>query len=113
MLAFDAKHWPLRPIIDPKTQKLRVKDTHENQPVFKNELIKRLPFFFSDYYHGIRNKLQYGIKVKEWLIDYVQRPLQQETPDRTRLWDLVKQVAKYKPLEHDGAACWDEATEDA
>jgi len=73
--------------------------TWENEPVSRDDLLDRGECLFDHYYTTIRTMLQYGLKVKEWLIDSCQIPLYREPSARLNFKSLVQQIGIFMPEE--------------
>ena len=67
LLEDQAKWFPTRPMLTMDRKDVRYTESKINKQISLEDLKLRFPKFFSCFFQGIRNKLQYGLKVSQWL----------------------------------------------
>lgn len=67
LLNFQARNFPLKPMMSMNKDKIRFTEEGQNFEVSVEEIMGKIHQFFSFYFREIRKKESYGVKVQGWL----------------------------------------------
>lgn len=67
LLHFQQKAFPKKPMMTPGGETVRFTESGANQSVPFQSLSDKIHGFFSTYFHDVRNRQAYGVKVQAWL----------------------------------------------
>ena len=69
LLNFQAKNFPLKPMLSEDKKVIRYTEQKENREVPVDEVMSKIHMFFSVWFRDERNKQAYGVKVQGWLVE--------------------------------------------
>lgn len=90
LLEFETRNFPTKPMITVDGLNVRFSEQDMVVTVSMESLMEKVYDFFSYYFHDVRNKQSFGVKVSGWLMD-VKRAMQ-EDGSTAKLNSLVAQV---------------------
>ena len=96
LLDQQAKVFKDKPILSAENE-VRFRKNGANQVISKDAFMRKVPFFFDTYFVQVRQKVQFGLKVKE-ILDACWREMEQNLRYKDLL-GLVSQISVLQPLQ--------------